>query len=411
MRKNILLAFLVALLFCHGISFAQVTIGSNDSPPSGALLQLTNKELGTDGSNATKGLMLPRVQLVEIDKLKPMYSYADVPNTPQMSDIEQHTGLLVFNIKDNEFCPTIPGGLFVWSGNKWESLNPQPPLGTVTGRSGAVYKTRKFGAAGEWMIENLRETEYDTGEVGTLSMERLINPDRDNPIVANYPKKVYYFPLNVAPNDILAHDRTLFDAYPNYGLLYSWAGASNGQQSDYIAPNVAGTTPSNIQGICPAGWKLPNDYDWTQLEKEIFNNPTLYSNSPAGTTPWDPAWDIVFNAYRPTTALPNAQGRSMKSCNPPFDSSLSTNGSSLPTGFSVLLIGYGVADTYPTGSGGYGTAAAFWSSTKINLGSGSVIALTQGERAFGRNFFFVNFQVNRDAAVISGNMSTVRCKR
>lgn len=407
MRYYILLAFLAAFLFCPKISFAQVTIGSNEAPVGGALLQLKNKAAAADGSNATKGLMMPRVQLASMDSLKPMYSYVDVANTPTANDLIEHAGLMVYNIPNDQYCPCVQGGMYVWSGEKWEPLSSQPILGTVTGKSGAVYKTRQFGEAGEWMIENLRETEYETGQADALTIERLVNPNNTAPNSANYNKKVYYFPSNVAYNNVVSHDRALFDAHPNYGLLYSWAGATNGQPSDIIAPNVAGTTRSNIQGICPAGWRLPSDYDWTQLEKEIFTHPTLYSNSSAGTTPWNPAWDAIYNAARPTTDLPNAQGRSMKSCELVYNSTVpQTRGSSLPSGFSALLVGHSVADAVPQNPGGYGTYAVFWSATRTN---DTVLPTTEGFRAFARSMVVLGPGVTRDPGTIAGNMYSVRC--
>src|SRR5690554_382234 len=46
--------------------------------------------------------------------------------------------------------------------------------------------------------------------------------------------------------------------YNTYGVLYNWPAAMNGTASST-------TNPSGIQGVCPAGWHLPSDAEWTEL--------------------------------------------------------------------------------------------------------------------------------------------------
>jgi len=50
-----------------------------------------------------------------------------------------------------------------------------------------------------------------------------------------------------------------FDGYvEEYGYLYNWPAAMNGESS-------SDANPSGVQGICPSGWHLPSDAEWTQL--------------------------------------------------------------------------------------------------------------------------------------------------
>ncbi len=53
--------------------------------------------------------------------------------------------------------------------------------------------------------------------------------------------------------------------YKAYGVLYNWpaamAGASN---SSYV--------PSGVKGICPDGWHLPSDAEWTILSDYYLTN-------------------------------------------------------------------------------------------------------------------------------------------
>ena len=46
--------------------------------------------------------------------------------------------------------------------------------------------------------------------------------------------------------------------YNTYGVLYNWPAAMNGAASST-------TNPSGVQGVCPDGWHLPSDAEWTEL--------------------------------------------------------------------------------------------------------------------------------------------------
>lgn len=46
--------------------------------------------------------------------------------------------------------------------------------------------------------------------------------------------------------------------YNTYGVLYNWIAAMNGKTS-------SDSNPSNVQGVCPDGWHLPSELEWTQL--------------------------------------------------------------------------------------------------------------------------------------------------
>jgi len=46
--------------------------------------------------------------------------------------------------------------------------------------------------------------------------------------------------------------------YATYGVLYNWPAAMDGASS-------SSSNPSGVQGICPSGWHLPSDAEWTEL--------------------------------------------------------------------------------------------------------------------------------------------------
>ncbi len=60
-------------------------------------------------------------------------------------------------------------------------------------------------------------------------------------------------------NDISRH---CYDHDPDwcdlYGGLYTWSTIMNGESS-------SDSSPSGVQGICPAGWHIPSDAEWAEL--------------------------------------------------------------------------------------------------------------------------------------------------
>jgi uncharacterized protein (TIGR02145 family) len=64
--------------------------------------------------------------------------------------------------------------------------------------------------------------------------------------------------------------------YQTYGVLYNWTAAMNGAAS-------SSADPSGVQGVCPPGWHLPSDAEWTQLETYLTNNGYKYDGSIGGS--------------------------------------------------------------------------------------------------------------------------------
>lgn len=70
-----------------------------------------------------------------------------------------------------------------------------------------------------------------------------------------------------------------------YGGLYQWAEAVNYQNgaTNIISPNPAYT--GNVQGICPIGWHIPNNSDFTNLEN-LFGGKTFAGGALKSTNTW-----------------------------------------------------------------------------------------------------------------------------
>lgn len=114
-KTTLLLSFLFFILYLP--IEAQVTIGSDGKANDGSLLDL--KENNNTGANASRGLMLPRVKLVDHSKLQPMYSYTE-GDVPTEKELLIHEGLTVFNINQ---CAPFGFGTYVWNGKMWDNIS------------------------------------------------------------------------------------------------------------------------------------------------------------------------------------------------------------------------------------------------------------------------------------------------
>ncbi|MDR0413243.1 MAG: fibrobacter succinogenes major paralogous domain-containing protein, partial [Dysgonamonadaceae bacterium] len=305
-KKLIYVLLMFVALHAAGVK-AQVIIGESASgePHAGAILDLS------PAAGMNQGLLLPNVALEPVAT-----EFALLPfGTPDLKRIMQRAaGMLVYNT-----AHTLHGrGIYVWSGVAWMSLNNNPCPAMTEDREGNRYLVGDFGLAGCWMTQNLRSTYNDVMLQGTITQ----GINQENSLTAKY----YSYPnndLNIAnPNN-----------HPEYGLLYTWAAATNGQ---------AATAGQHIQGICPRGWHVPSKAEWLALEAEIASDINLrYSTCPEEGAP----------------------ATKMKSVKPVYNENNATNGQSYASdenGFDALLLG--------TTTGDWGTDACIWSSSDATAG-------------------------------------------
>lgn len=104
-------------------------------------------------------------------------------------------------------------------------------------RDDNVYRTVTIGSQ-VWMAENLRYLPSVTGP-GTGS---TTTP--------------YYYVYDYDGTNVTSAKATA--NYTTYGVLYNWAAAMAGSSSST-------SNPSGVQGVCPTGWHLPSEAEWTKL--------------------------------------------------------------------------------------------------------------------------------------------------
>ena len=256
----------------------------------------------------------------------------------QQAQMEETQTALLSTVDDSEPCPGTP---------------------TVKDIDGNVYNTVKIGEQC-WMRENLRTTRYADGSHIPAGGSNTSTTD----------PYYYDFPSSGIPLE-------------KRGYLYNWPAAMHGAE-------YSETNPSNVQGICPDGWHLPSNAEWTQLTDYVGNIP-----------------DYVCGDQNIIKALSDTSGWGSQyygdsecgSCAASFNPS--TNNA---TGFSALPTGL----WYEGFSGGYwyegfgGGDAWFWSTSFSSDGGGA---------SFTMQFNCATFVMANEYVGEAGAGFSVRCLR
>ena len=132
-------------------------------------------------------------------------------------------GTYTIHVMDDRGCENSKEVTVAVDNTATQGGHPCAGAETVTDIDGNVYPTLQIGTQC-WMAENMRTTRYADGEkIGIGS--GCFYPNNDS-------------------------------RYKSMGLLYTLPSAT-GRTSE--------TNPSVIQGICPNGWHVPSDAEWSQL--------------------------------------------------------------------------------------------------------------------------------------------------
>lgn len=224
------------------------------------------------------------------------------------------------------------------NGNAEDLHSDQVLPNAVTDIDGNSYDAVQLGNQ-VWMAENLRTTKYADGTsipMGTSTSTTI----------------AYRYAPGLEESSNEEHMANVVD----YGYLYNWSAVMHGASSSEA-------NPCGVQGICPNGWHVPSDAEWTQLTDYLKTQPEYTASGNA---------DHLAKALAATWGWNSSYTQDTPSCDP------STNNA---TGFSALPAGayFGFYDMF-----GYG--ACFWSST-VNYDSDAYI--------YGRTLYYINTDVDR----------------
>lgn len=223
-----------------------------------------------------------------------------------------------------------------------------------------------------WMKENMRAT---TTPGGTLILENPANS-------YSYSGKKAYYVNGDAANTA------------SYGLLYNWCAAVDTFKSDQAetststspndAPDAIFTTPH--RGICPEGWHVPTDDEWTTMT-DFVHSQDAYVSAGCNETSDESTTFCIAQALSATT------GWNSSSINFVPGKDLSANNA---TGFSALPAG-----TYFGEFDFWGNSVGFWSITQH---------ATKKWAAYYRSMSYRGSYVNRTTSTKLNGFS-VRCVR
>ena len=206
---------------------------------------------------------------------------------------------------------------------------------TVTDHEGNIYNTVQIGNQC-WMRDNLRTT--TSPSTGTY----LVSTADTTGTFAFTGKQARWY-----NNDSATY------APMNYGLLYNWNAAVDTFNTAYGETSVntsygnavSVSFSGNRRGICPAGWHLPSDAEWTQLTDYVSSQPEYTCVGNSSYIAKALASETGWNSSTRTCAVGNDQ---------------TTNNAS---GFGAVPAGLHWYDGFNYA----GCLAHFWSSTEIGL--------------------------------------------
>ncbi len=208
----------------------------------------------------------------------------------------------------------------------------------VSDYDGNSYATVQIGEQ-IWMAENLKTTRYSNGT-------SLIDGTGITNISGDYNTKYWFvYGDNPANKNV-------------YGLLYTWAAVMNGASS-------SDANPSGIQGVCPAGWHVPSDEEWKQLEIYLG-----MSESEANNEGW-----------RGTD-----EGGKLKEIGTAYWASPNT-GATNASGFTALAGGH---RTNANSFVNMNTGACYWSTTSLDSQAWTRLLLYDNAAVY-RNEYYKNF--------------------
>ena len=202
---------------------------------------------------------------------------------------------------------------------------------TVTDHEGNVYATVQIGNQC-WMRENLRTT--TSPSTGTYLI-----PAAGTGYTYTGKQAFWY-----------NNDSTTY-APQNYGLLYNWNAAVDTFNTAYGETSV-NTSSSNAvsvtftgqrRGICPVGWHLPSDAEWTAMTDYVSGQSEYLCDSNTNYIAKALADSAGWNSHTGTCAVGNNQ---------------SANNA---TGFSAVPAGYCYGSSFYSA----GVYAFFWSSSQL----------------------------------------------
>jgi uncharacterized protein (TIGR02145 family) len=216
-----------------------------------------------------------------------------------------------------ENCPGVPcaggtGGSFTCG------------TSTVADIDGNTYNTVLIGTQC-WTKSNLKVTKYNDGTLIPLDATGGVGPTNGTSSIWNN--------LTSGTYCIFGNEPSTGTNATNYGFMYNW----------YAVKGIATPGSTSYKNLCPTGWHVPTDGEWTSL-LQFIDPAALPTSNPSSRKS-----NIAGGKLRSTSNLWNAGGTSTDNF----------GFSALPGGYRDVSGGYFNSDR---------TYAQFWSSTDHSSG-------------------------------------------
>jgi uncharacterized protein (TIGR02145 family) len=311
-------------------------------------------------------------------------------------------------------CVVTDGGSCKYVVSKEIKIGDRDCCARLTDTENNIYSAVRFGTAGCWMSENLAVTKNQKrNNLALTAKNSNSDPDYYNPY--------YTFPstktgTHTDPTLLTPDQARNSNFYGNNegkpGLLYTWAAAvgakdetstanGGGARDQTTYPDQGGTSTlgqasnadSKEEDICPVGWYLPSDAEWTTLEREIAAHPGKYTPSmvSTGTSTW-PETTAYRNNISPGHGEAMRNPKNTSGSYPQFPAGQSNPKES---GFSGLLVGYALSGSWRY----YNALMYYWSSSS-----------SSGTNAWRRELSYNSAGVYRFSNV-KYYLYSVRCKK
>jgi uncharacterized protein (TIGR02145 family) len=329
MCKEFLLTLFSLMFGIAGVN-AQVTIGADEVPHSGAILDLRSD------TTTGKGLKLPVVKIEDASKFQ------------LSADASTAEGMLVFNIN-----PSIIGGhgkgLYVWSNSTWNLVSPTVSASGISLNKKSikfttlkpdtliaeVFPTYSVNKSVSWHSSN--------SAVATVSQDGIVTPKTGGNA------KIYVTTNGSNQSDSCSVTVIICGAYTNaaktqwlsfmchnlgadetadpftpsakiHGAKYKW-GVKNpaltqaaDQANAGAIPNWSSITPSpTTNGVnwdmvnanpCPVGWRVPTSAEWNA----VFNNNTITRVGSWTNNNYDSGIKVGSTLFLPTAGYRSFDG-------------------------------------------------------------------------------------------------------
>ena len=165
--------------------------------------------------------------------------------------------------------------------NTWKEMSKTQPAGGFVRGKKYVVALNTEGAGWDAAIQDSRDSQiYQYKTIGTqvwMTENLAYLPSVVGPGTGST-SEAYYYVYGYDGTDIAAAKATA--NYTTYGVLYNWTAAMAGATS-------SASNPSDRQGVCPSGWHLPSDAEWTTLTSYLGGESVAGGKlKEAGTAHW-----------------------------------------------------------------------------------------------------------------------------